>query len=79
LVEENVEKFEMRIPPGVSGQIIAHVMDNYDLEVKQTDAGPVFQGEMKNLEDARDYIVKALNERIAELERKDKEESKPPE
>ena len=79
MVEENVEKFEMRIPPGVSGQIIAHVMDNYDLEVKQTDAGPVFQGEMKNLEDARDYIVKALNERIAELERKDKEESKPPE
>ena len=79
MVEENVEKFEMRIPPGVSGQIIAHVMDNYDLEVKQTDAGPVFQGEMKNLEDARDYIVKALNERIAELERKDDEESKPPE
>ena len=79
MVEENVEKFEMRIPPGVSGQIIAHVMDNYDLEVKQTDAGPVFQGEMKNLEDARDYIVKALNERIAELERKDKEVSKPPE
>ncbi|MFY9638078.1 MAG: hypothetical protein WAK14_04640 [Methanobacterium sp.] len=79
MVEENVEKFEMRIPPGVSGQIIAHVMDNYDLEVKQTDAGPVFQGEMKNLEDARDYIVKALNERIAELERKDDEEPKPPE
>jgi hypothetical protein len=79
LVEENVEKFDMRIPPGVSGQIIAHVMDNYDLEVKQTDAGPVFQGEMKNLEDARDYIVKALNERIAELEGEDDEESKPPE
>ncbi len=79
MVEENVEKFEMRIPPGVSGQIIAHVMDNYDLEVKQTDGGPVFQGEIKNLEDARDYIVKALNERIAELERKDDEESKPSE
>ena len=78
MVEENVEKFEMRIPPGVSGQIIAHVMDNYDLEIKQTDAGPVFQGEIKNLEDARDYIVKALNERIAELERKDDEEAKPP-
>ena len=28
---------------------------------------------MKNLEDARDYIVKALNERIAELEGKNKE------
>jgi hypothetical protein len=77
MVEENIEKFEMRIPPGVTGQIIAYVMENYNLEVKQTDAGPVFQGDMKNLEDARDYIVKALNERIAELERKNSEENKP--
>jgi hypothetical protein len=76
LVEENVEKFEMRIPPGVTGMIIAYVMENYDLEVKQTDAGPVFQGEFTNLEDAKDYIVKALNERIAELQRKKTDENK---
>ena len=69
MVEDKVEKFEMRIPPGVTGQIIAHVMENYNLEVKQTDTGPVFQGEFKNLEDARDYVVKALNERIQELEK----------
>jgi len=72
VVEEKVEKYEMRIPPGVTGQIIAHVMEDYDLEVKQTDAGPVFLGEFKKLEDARDYIVKALNERIAELEGKNR-------
>ena len=54
-------------------------MENYNLEVKQTDAGPVFQGEIKNLEDARDYIVKALNERIDELEKKTRGETKPPE
>ena len=77
MTEEKVEKFEMRIPPGVTGQIIANVMENYDFEVKQTDMGPVFQGEIKNLEDARDYIVKALNERIVELERKNREENKP--
>jgi hypothetical protein len=77
MTEEKVEKFEMRIPPGVTGQIIANVMENYDLEVKQTDMGPVFQGEIKNLEDAKDYIVKALNERIVELERKNREENKP--
>jgi hypothetical protein len=52
-------------------------METYDLEVKQTDMGPVFQGEIKSLEDARDYIVKALNERIIELERNNKEENKP--
>lgn len=70
MVEEKVEKFEMRIPPGVSGQMIAEVMDKYDLEVKQTDVGPMFLGEFKNLEDARDYLVKALNDRIAELDKK---------
>ena len=69
MVEENIEKFEMRIPPGVTGQIIADVMEKYNLEVKQTDFGPVFQGEITNLEDARDYIIKSLNERIAELEK----------
>jgi hypothetical protein len=79
LVEEKIEKFEMKIPPGVTGMIIAHVMENYNLEVKQTDLGPVFQGEIKNLEYARDYIVKALNERIEELEKKTTGETKPPE
>jgi hypothetical protein len=79
LVEEKVEKFEMIIPPGVTGMIIAYVMENYDIEVKQTDAGPVFQGQMKNLEDARQYIVKALNNRIDVLEKKNRKETKPPE
>ncbi len=79
LVEEKVEKFEMIIPPGVTGMIIAYVMENYNLEVKQTDAGPMFQGTIKNLEDARQYIVKALNERINVLENKNRKETKPPE
>ena len=79
MVEEKVEKFEMRIPPGVTGQIIAYVMENYNLEVKQTDAGPVFQGEYKNLDDAKDYIVNALNERLVELEKKKTNENKSPE
>ena len=73
MVEENVEKYEMRIPPGITGQIVAHVMEEYDLEVKQSDFGPVFLGQMKNLEDARDYIVKELNARISELENKNGE------
>ncbi len=73
MTEEKVEKFEMKIPPGVTGQIIAYVMENYDIEIKQTDEGPVFQGTFKNLEDARDYVVKALNERIKELERNNSE------
>ena len=39
----------------------------------------MFQGTIKDLEDARDYIVKALNERIDVLEKKTREETKPPE
>lgn len=61
-------KYEMRIPAGVSGQILANVMEKFDLEVKQTDEGPMLHGEKEKLEDARDYIVKALNDRIKELE-----------
>lgn len=60
----------MRIPPGVSGQMLASVMEKYDVDVKQTENGPVLVGKMKDLENARDDFVKALNERISELEGK---------
>jgi hypothetical protein len=61
-------KYEMRIPQGVSVQILANVMEKFNLEVKQSDDGPFLYGEKEKLEDARDYIVKALNERIKDLE-----------
>ncbi len=61
---------EMRIPPGVTGNIMAEVMDKYEVEVVQTDYGPYFQGEYEELEKVRDFLVKALNERIKELENK---------
>jgi len=61
-------KYEMRIPRGVSGQILANVMEKFDLEVKQSDDCPFLYGEQEKLEEARDFIVKALNERIKELE-----------
>ncbi len=61
-------KYEMRIPAGVSYQMMVNLMKKFpDLELKQTDDGPVLLGEMKELDNARDYIVKALNERINEL------------
>jgi len=62
------EKYEMRIPAGVSYQMMVNLMKEFpDLELKQTDDGPTLLGNMKELEAARDYIVKALNERIKEL------------
>jgi len=70
-MEEDM-KYEMMIPAGITGQILANVMDKFDLEVKQTDDGPVLYGEKETLENARDFIVKALNERIKELDQSPK-------
>ncbi|MCE5214892.1 MAG: hypothetical protein LLF83_09270 [Methanobacterium sp.] len=62
-------KYEMVIPPGINTQMMARLLQEFpDLEVKQTDNGPILLGDKEKLEDARDYIVKALNERIKELE-----------
>lgn len=61
-------KYEMRIPPGVTGQIMAEIISKFDLELKHTDYGPVLYGEKEELENAKDCILKSLNERIKELE-----------
>ncbi|MEN6591786.1 MAG: hypothetical protein ABFC12_00925 [Methanobacterium sp.] len=67
-MEEEVTKYEMMIPRGVHGQILAKLLEEYpEITVKQTEDGPYLLGEKEKLEEARDYIVKALNERIKEL------------
>jgi hypothetical protein len=69
-MEEDM-KYEMMIPAGITGQILANVMDKFEVEVRQTDDGPMLYGEKEILENARDFIVKALNDRIIELEKRD--------
>jgi hypothetical protein len=69
IIMDDAMKYEMIIPQGVSGQILAILLEEFpDLEIKQTDEGPVLLGEKEKLEIAQDYIIKALNERIKELE-----------
>jgi hypothetical protein len=64
--------YEMRIPPGVTERLVAQVITHFNLELKNTDDGPLLYGKKEDLENAQDYIVKALNERLKELEgRKD--------
>ncbi len=63
-------KYEMRLPAGVSGQILAEIMEKYEIELKQTDYGPILYGEKEDLENAQDMIIRALNERIKELDDK---------
>ncbi|AXV38063.1 MAG: hypothetical protein KO217_00700 [Methanobacteriaceae archaeon] len=65
-------KYEMRLPPGVTERSVAAVVGEFELELKQTDYGPVLYGEKEELEKARDYIVKDINERLKELESRKK-------
>ncbi len=63
-------KYEMKLPPGVPGGVLAEILEKYELDVKQTDYGPVLLGEKEQLEDAQEIILKALNDRVRELEGK---------
>ena len=62
----------MRLPPGVTERSVAAVIGKFELEIKQNEYGPVLYGEKEDLEKAKDYIVKDINERIKELENRAK-------
>ncbi len=61
--------YEMRLPPGITYNNIVEIINKYDVELVQTDYGPILQGELEELEKARDDIVKYLDKRIKELEK----------
>ncbi len=61
--------YEMKIPAGITEGIMVEVITKFDLELKNTDDGPLLYGKKENLELAQDHIVKALNQRIKELEK----------
>jgi len=48
--------------------MVAQVITDFELELKHTESGPILYGKIENLEKAQDYIIKALNERLRELE-----------
>jgi hypothetical protein len=60
--------YEMRLPPVVTQKMVAQVITDFELELKHTESGPILYGKIENLEKAQDYIIKALNERLRELE-----------
>lgn len=62
------EMYEMRIPAGVPGTLVALAIEQFNLDLKHTDDGPILLGKKEDLEKTHDYIVKALNERLKELE-----------
>ena len=46
------------------------VIEQFDVELKQTEFGPKLQGTKEELEKAQDYIVKVMKERLDELNRR---------
>lgn len=60
--------YEMRLPHGITGSMVIKIIENYDVELVQTDQGPVLQGELEELEKVKDEIVEYLRERVKELE-----------
>lgn len=60
--------YEMRLPHGITGSMVMKIIEKYNVELVQTDEGPVLQGELEELEKVKDEIIKYLNERIKQLE-----------
>ena len=67
--------YEMKLTNGIGEQMLAHVIEQFDVEqfdveLKQTEFGPKLQGTKEELEKAQDYIVKVMKERLDELNRR---------
>ena len=56
--------YEMKLTNGIGEQMLAHVIEQFDVELKQTEFGPKLQGTKEELEKAQDYIVKVMKERL---------------
>ena len=62
--------YEMKLTNGIGEQMLANVIEQFDVELKQTECGPKLQGTKEELEKAQDYIVKVMKERLDELDRR---------
>jgi len=59
--------YEMKIPNGVGEQLLAHTIEKFKIKLKHTEYGPILLGTAEELENARDFMVEAINDRLKEL------------
>lgn len=69
-MEEEPTVYEMKLTNGIGEQMLAHVIEQFDVELKQTEFGPKLQGTKEELEKAQDYIIKVMKERLDELDKR---------
>jgi len=62
--------YEMKLPNGVGEKMLADVISNFDVNLKHTEFGPKLIGSIEELENAKDFLVKSLNERLRDFENK---------
>lgn len=62
--------YEMRLPTGIGEQVLANTIEKFEVKLKHTDYGPVLVGTVDELENAKDFIVKSMTERLNELSNK---------
>ncbi|WP_407376702.1 hypothetical protein [Methanobrevibacter sp.] len=65
---EEKEEFQMGLPNGVGEQMLAHAFEKFDIQLEQTEFGPVLIGEYEELVKARDFLENAIRERLEELQ-----------
>ncbi|MDR3223549.1 MAG: hypothetical protein LBT66_07470 [Methanobrevibacter sp.] len=62
--------YEMKLPNGVGEKMLADVINNFDVNLKHTEFGPKLIGSIEELENAKDFLVKSINERLQDFENK---------
>jgi len=60
-------EYELRLPNGVGEQLLAHTIEKFEVTLKHTEYGPILLGGKEELENAMEFMVKSINERLKEL------------
>lgn len=61
--------YELRIPNGVGEQVMAHAFEKFEIDLRQSEYGPVFVGKKEELLKVQEYIYEEMNKRLKELEK----------
>ncbi|KZX14297.1 hypothetical protein [Methanobrevibacter curvatus] len=69
-IEFEEQEYEMKLPNGVGEKMLADAISNYNVKLKHTNFGPVLVGKIHDLEDAKDFLIKSLNEMFKKFENK---------
>lgn len=65
------ELYELKIPNGVGERELAKTIEQFNVELKQTEMGPKILGSKEELEKALQFLTDSIKQRIKDLEWKE--------